>query len=177
MPRVGIAKDLAVSADPEPEAGEPVKEPVVRLQVQRSTLRCPFCHETCKPRDSVACLYCLGRHHAACWLESRLCASCGADEWLVPESRAGGFRSEPELYALLEEGRSDEVAEYLEHCRAYAKEARQRTSDLATRIAFERLGETLERIQAFRVVGARRASEISVESVASRFLAWLSKRA
>jgi hypothetical protein len=167
---VGIPVDVPVVTATGDNGAEP---PMPGIQVRRSTLRCPFCHEDCRPRESVACLHCLGRHHKACWLESRTCASCGADEWLVPEKRTGGFLNEPELYALLEAGRGDEVAAYLERCQDYAREARRRTSDLATRLAFERMSETLETLRAFRVVGAPSPLPIPVASPRLRLAAWL----
>lgn len=90
-----------------------------------------------------------------------------------PSHEPAFFRTEPELYALLEQGRADEVAEYLEQCQDYALEARKRTSDLATRMAFERLSETLETLRGFRVVGARQLSVADARPRA-RLSAWLS---
>jgi hypothetical protein len=159
---VGIFNDLIMAVRPQSS------KPIGGLRVRHSVHRCPFCHEACPPRDSVACLHCLGRHHVACWVESSVCATCGADEWLVPESRAFGFRSDQELSALLQTGRADEVEDYLEQCQGYADETRKRTTDLATRLAFEQLSETLGQLRAFQVVGSRPAP-----SAATRLFAWV----
>lgn len=78
------------------------------------------------------------------------------------------MRSDQELYSLLEAGRTEEVEAYLDQCRVYAEETRNRTSDLATQLAFEKLAETLGQVRGFRVVGPRPA-----EPRVKGFVAWI----
>ena len=61
---------------------ERLKSPDVRIAANR----CPFCHEGVEVEGSVACLVCLGRHHAACWTELNRCGSCGGTRVLAEGS-------------------------------------------------------------------------------------------
>jgi hypothetical protein len=47
-------------------------------QIQKETLRCPYCHSGVGTRDAVACTECTARHHPECWDDHQQCASCGA---------------------------------------------------------------------------------------------------
>lgn len=62
------------------EPAAPVERPDVK--VAAGVLRCPFCHDEVRTvgADWVACRSCLARHHAACWTESKKCATCGHEQ-------------------------------------------------------------------------------------------------
>jgi hypothetical protein len=65
----------------------------MRVEVDRSALRCPYCHGEITPSlDWKACAVCVARHHAACWDELQRCGTCGGREvlqrsWLTPGRR------------------------------------------------------------------------------------------
>lgn len=85
-------KEKAASASARKLELAPPGEPAAARQdvrVERSAVRCPFCHDEVATEDDawVACAGCLARHHAACWNESRKCATCGDHAHL-----AGGRR-------------------------------------------------------------------------------------
>jgi hypothetical protein len=58
----------------------------VRIKVGASSIRCPYCHADIDAKSVVwvACQGCLARHHAACWRESKKCATCGEKKALKP---------------------------------------------------------------------------------------------
>ena len=124
-------------------------------------MRCPYCHESCRPVGAVVCQECLGRHHTGCWEEHGACAACGSTRRLVPEAtqlvRAG--LGEQELAELLRQGRKAEVQSYLEGCQSHAEELRERAEDVEAQLAFEELAARLGRLRSFRVVGSRPEAE------------------
>src|SRR5581483_12010871 len=71
--------DDRVEKDPAPV--EKVPEPQLELGLNR----CPFCHAdvALDARDWVSCRQCPARHHAACWTESKGCASCRGQEFMT----------------------------------------------------------------------------------------------
>ncbi|MBX3469878.1 MAG: hypothetical protein KF878_23635 [Planctomycetes bacterium] len=64
-------------------------EAAERVRVERSAVRCPFCHDDVRLADAdwVACAGCLARHHGACWAEAGRCGACQGAEALA---RTGG---------------------------------------------------------------------------------------
>ena len=47
--------------------------------------RCPYCHDSVREiSERAACAHCLAVHHIGCWREHGRCASCAADEPLLP---------------------------------------------------------------------------------------------
>jgi hypothetical protein len=61
-----------------------------QVDVDRSPVRCPYCHDHCGPEDEAAivCRSCLSRHHGACWREGQgCCASCGSKRALTGAPR------------------------------------------------------------------------------------------
>src|SRR5262249_40031029 len=92
--------------DPELQAVARMGAEGVRVEFAPGLQRCPFCHEAVAvdATDWVACKQCLARHHAACWGESKRCASCehttaiGAKDAISPvraSEAAGRAREEP----------------------------------------------------------------------------------
>lgn len=61
----------------------------VRVRVERSPNRCPYCHDDVRLEDDawLACATCLARHHADCWADpggAGRCSGCGGDAALEP---------------------------------------------------------------------------------------------
>ncbi len=57
----------------------------IKVEVERSPQRCPYCHDEVDSRDEdwLACAGCLARHHEDCWRELGRCSSCGDDRSLA----------------------------------------------------------------------------------------------
>jgi hypothetical protein len=57
----------------------------VKVEVDRSPNRCPYCHDEvlAAEEDWLACADCLARHHDECWRELGRCSSCGRDRSLA----------------------------------------------------------------------------------------------
>ncbi len=73
---------------------KPAPPPLLPPTLTISVNRCPYCHDhVLVDRGGwLACARCLGRHHAACWRESRTCGSCGHDVCLQQAPRSRGAR-------------------------------------------------------------------------------------
>jgi hypothetical protein len=54
-------------------------------------MRCPFCHDSIRPREGSECARCRAWQHPGCWRESRGCAACRGPE----PSRAAAGRASP----------------------------------------------------------------------------------
>ena len=56
------------------------------IRVAGSAVRCPFCDQSIDVNGDrwAACGACLARHHAGCWAESVVCASCRNETLLAP---------------------------------------------------------------------------------------------
>lgn len=80
----------AVGSDAVPRE-EPRQAPEVQVNV--SSLRCPYCHDKVELAQRCACAECLAAHHLDCWAEHPQCASCGSEEQLVP-ARGGHTRQQ-----------------------------------------------------------------------------------
>ena len=75
-----------------------------KLQLKNSPSRCPYCHDSLTdPLDLIACAACGARHHKECYNEHSSCASCGAQDRLVPEPQSQ-YPSVEQCLAELPEG-------------------------------------------------------------------------
>ena len=76
-----------------PRVDEEVPEQVqgrgaaTEVEVARSPVRCPYCHDSCTADDvaTIVCQSCLSRHHGACWREGGSCATCSSTRALRPD--------------------------------------------------------------------------------------------
>ncbi len=84
-----------------------------KLEVDRSPVRCPYCHDSCTAEDlaAIVCQQCLSRHHAPCWREAGRCASCSSTRSLSGEAPV--IEVSPAEVTLIARGLSREAVEKL----------------------------------------------------------------
>lgn len=87
-----------------PERREPA-ELRADVHVQKSLVRCPFCHDEVRTDDGadawLACGGCLARHHASCWNEAGGCGTCRGTTPLALAKPAARSTSRAALLAVL----------------------------------------------------------------------------
>jgi hypothetical protein len=104
--------ERAKEPDPGLKASKTLGDEGAQVEVARSPVRCPYCHDACSPEDGAAivCQMCLSRHHGACWREGEShCASCGSDRAL--QGAAPTIEVAPAELALIGKGLTREALE------------------------------------------------------------------